>query len=188
MLGATFSGAPANTGDLFNPQHGVDPNRAVIRFATPDQFPDRRRGQIRRRRQHVHQLRASTRPAPTTSACSTRTPSSSSPRLADAEAPAKQFDPSTPGAVSGQTITLPGHGFTDGEAVTYNSPAPAAFSSEGVDVDLNSSHEISGNDVERQQHLLRHQQRQQRHRPGQFRDRRSTSPMRSSRARRPWAV
>ena len=38
MLGATFSGAAANTGDLFNPQPGVDPNRDVIRFATPDNF------------------------------------------------------------------------------------------------------------------------------------------------------
>ena len=39
---------------------------------------------------------------------------------ADALAAAKPFDPSAAGAVSGKTITLPGHGFTNGEAVNYS--------------------------------------------------------------------
>src|SRR5262249_33484669 len=50
------------------------------------------------------------------------------------------------GAVSGPTITLPGSSFTDGEAVTYDAPAPAPFSSGAVDVNVDSNHQISGND------------------------------------------
>ena len=47
--------------------------------------------------------------------------------LAEAKAPAKQFDPSAAGAVSGQTITLPGHGFTNGEAMTYYVAGPGGL-------------------------------------------------------------
>jgi len=145
MLGATFSGAPANTGDLFNPQDGVDPNRAVIRFASPDNFQT---GDAVKYDADGNTLISSSINETATYYVRVLDPYTIElfDTLAEAEAPAKQFDPSAPGAVSGQTITLPGHGFTDGEAVTYNSPAPASFSSGCVDVDLNSTHEISGND------------------------------------------
>ncbi len=146
MLGATFTGAPANTGAVFNPQNGVDPNRAVIRFASPDNFQT---GDAVKYNAEGNALISSA--INQTGAYYVRVIDPNTielfSTLAEAEAPAKQFDPSAAGAVSGPTITLPGHGFTNGEAITYSAPAPAAFGSAGVDVDINSSHQISGNDT-----------------------------------------
>ena len=48
--------------------------------------------------------------------------------------PAAFIKQATAGNVSGSTITLSGHGFSDGQAVTYNSPAALDFSATQVDV------------------------------------------------------
>ena len=145
MLGATFSGVPANTGDLFNPQPGVDSGGDVIRFATPDNFQT---GDAVKYDAEGNSFVSSAINQSSTFYVRVLDPYTIElfSTLADAMVPANQFDPSTPGAVSGHTITLPGSAFTSGEAVTYNAPAAAAFSSQGVDVDVNSSHQISGDD------------------------------------------
>jgi hypothetical protein len=146
MLGATFSGAPADTTSLFSPQSGVDPNRAVIRFSSPHEFQT---GDAVTYNAHGNTLISSA--LNETGAFYVRVIDPYTVQLfsslADAKAANQQFDPSAANAVAGSTITLSNHGFTDGEAVNYYAPAPAAFNSQGVNVDLNSSHQISGNDA-----------------------------------------
>jgi hypothetical protein len=141
QLGATFPGAPANTGDLFNPQPGVDLNGDVIRFASPHEFET---GDAVKYDANGHTFISSS--INQTNTYYVRKLDDSTielfQNLADAEAPDQSFDPST--AVSGNTITLPGHGFTNGEAVTYTSPAPEAFSSGAVDVNVGNNNQISG--------------------------------------------
>ncbi len=145
VLGATFSGAPANTGDLFNPQPGVNPNDGVIRFATPDNFQT---GDAVKYDANGNTFVSSAINETGTYYVRVLDPYTIElfSTLADAKAPASQLNPSAAGAVNGSTITLPGSTFTSGEAVTYDAPAPAAFSSKGVDVDLNGNHQISGDD------------------------------------------
>jgi hypothetical protein len=145
-LGDTFNGASANTGDLFSPKAGVDPNRDVIRFGNPDNFQT---GDAVKFDANGNPLISSS--INQTSTYYVRTIDDFTiqlfPTKAEAVAPDKTFDPSAAGAVSSSTITLPGHGFTNGEAVTYDAPAPAPFSSGAVDVSVGSNHQISGDDA-----------------------------------------
>ena len=91
---------PANTGDLFNPQDGVDPNRAVIRFAAPDNFQT---GDAVKYDANGNTFISSAINETSTYYVRVIDPYTIElfTTLADAEAPAAQLDPSAAGAVSG---------------------------------------------------------------------------------------
>jgi hypothetical protein len=142
MLGATFSGSAASTGDLFNPQDGVDPDRAVIRFATKHHFDT---GDAVKYDANGHTFIS--KDINEKSTFYVRKIDDYTIKLfnnlADAKAADVQLDPGASGVVSGNTITRLGNGFINGDAVTYHAPAPAAFSSEGVNIDVDNNGRIS---------------------------------------------
>ena len=133
-LGALFGAAVADTGDLLNPQSGVDPLRDRIRFDAP----------------HLFQTGDAVKYAPEGSASSIDGLNTSSTYYVqviddftiklfaskdDAMKPPTLFDVSAnpSGVTSDGYIHL--NGFTEGEAVTYVAPPPTGFTSVNVNTD-----------------------------------------------------
>jgi Ca2+-binding RTX toxin-like protein len=131
-LGAAFSATTADTGDLFNPQSGVDPHRDVIRFTTLHHFETGDAVQYYRLNNSSISIELNEVDTFYIRKIDNFT-IQVFPTKAEAEASLSSFSPSV---VIDGTITIPGHGFSDGDAVTYLSPDPDEFRSIGVDVTI----------------------------------------------------
>ena len=133
-LGASF---PATTisASPGSPVAGVDPTQNVIEFAGPDEFVtgDAVHYDTNGGGSISNELN-------TTGTYYVRTIGPAAigntiklyPTLAAATAPFDSFDPSSPAKVSGSSFLFNDQGFTEGEAVTYEAPAPLVFTTGGL--------------------------------------------------------
>jgi hypothetical protein len=142
-LGADFGTAEADTGDLLNPQSGVDPLRDRIRFEAPHLF---KTGDA---------VKYSFLGTASLNAAALNTSSTYYVQVIDdftiklfasrddaMKAPTRFDASANPGVVTSDGyIHL--NGFTDGEAVTYVAPPPTAFS--GINVNTDGTQETNDN-------------------------------------------
>ena len=135
-LGSIFSGSALGTGDS-----GVNANFNVIRFANPHNFKD---GEAVSYHLGTGATTVGLSTTPGTlyyvdviDDCTIRLVTSAD-RATNPTAYQKGFNPDD---VSGNTITITGHGFTDGQSVRYDAPDPKGFLNVNVNVEYKGAND-----------------------------------------------